>query len=335
MESNEMNINNTWIRCNDIFVNLKWFMSHRFTNGISLKSEHINREIELSDGNIRLNYVGLDIIVVDDEHEAVVQFEGEIEYILFYNGERLYTVVNSGAISDGLDCITKVETDFDSSINRHNKRMSLIGDSSRQCTDGVSIINYTMGRHIRFIKSLYLNCDTIFRFDTFIQNNMNLSIGDCSFVSLRNVSILVKDAYLSTDKKEINLRYVYGIPFSTIYGESLLVNDNIKAEECKYIRMHTPNFKRIAHSTLELDKDKYLDLSNIEYIQCLYVVGDNKDETYTLDFKDKYIIFMDDAVIFDGCKCHVILRTSNKDTYKVLKNCANSSNIKLEFTGEQ
>ena len=79
--------------------------------------------------------------------------------------------------------------------------MSLIGDSSRQCTDGVRIINYTMGRHIRFIKSLYLNCDTLFRFDTFIQNNMNLSIGDCSFVSLRNVSILVKDAYLSTDKK--------------------------------------------------------------------------------------------------------------------------------------
>lgn len=50
METNRTNIDNIWISCNDIFVNLKWFMSHRFTNGISLKSEHINREIELSDG---------------------------------------------------------------------------------------------------------------------------------------------------------------------------------------------------------------------------------------------------------------------------------------------
>lgn len=39
-----MHIDNTWIRCYKILINLKWFMSYRFLNGISLRGEHLQRE---------------------------------------------------------------------------------------------------------------------------------------------------------------------------------------------------------------------------------------------------------------------------------------------------
>lgn len=276
-------------------------MSHRFLNGISLRGEHLQRELELSNGNMKIECepnTELDIIDLNEENEIAVLFAGDLEYIIKYNDGGVY-IGNDGNVTDDITDMVKIETDFDSTVNRFNKRMGLIGDSSSQCTNGVGIINYTLGRQIRFLKSLNLKCDTIFRYNTFVKDDRNISVDDCSFVSLRNVSALVKGVYLSTNQKEINLRYIFGLPD---IGECLLVDDNIKAEECRYIRMHAPNFKRIDHSILELDKNKYLDFSNVEYIQglYLYVVGDNTNETYILDFKDKNVMIIDRNMGFMG-----------------------------------
>ena len=333
-----MHINNTWIKCeNGILINLKWMLQWRLMTGLNLSPKYIDREIELSKGNMKWDD-GSEHSVLDTSNYTARTIElAGAKYSIVSTDENRLDVYRTSF--DNYSDI-KIETDFDDKINKINRRLQLIGESKCMGTNGTYIFSREHCDRVRDVHQLENNALVCQRNDTNIPNNWRLNVDNSDFVSLNSV-YYIDEITLESTKEDKHLAY--------ISGESNIINigSNITIEEAAGINLSLPcNIKRIDRCMIDLNRYtsmRHIDLSDLEYIDQLLIKDDiesSKHQIHVIDFKDsKPILNKDSAsILFDVSVCKVLVTSRDRDTFEILKRSVETGisrdRVTVDYTGE-
>lgn len=333
-----MHINNTWIRCeNGVLINLKWALQWRLMTGLNLSPKYIDREIELSTGNMKWD---------DGSEHSILDVSNYTTKIIELAGAK-YSIVSTdknrlNAYRTSLDNYSdiKIDTDFDDKINKINRRLQLIGESKCMGTNGTYMFSREHCDRVRDVHQLENNTLVYQRNDTAIPNNWKLNVDNSDFVSLNSV-YYIDEITLETTKEDKHLAY--------ISGESNIVHvgSNITIEEAAGINLSLPcNIKRIDRCMIDLNRCKYMrriDLSGLEYIDQLFIKDDidsSKHQLHVIDFKDSKPILNKGgaSILFDVSMCKVLVTSRDRDTFEILKRSVETGisrdRVTVDYTGE-
>lgn len=367
-----MKVESTWLNIKDgesgkkLVVNLKWLLAWRSITGLCIKDEYINREIELSNGNLK--WVDKDFECLDI-HKPIIMFmfnrlrcvvhndKFNIEVITDLSdcGESMHETEEDQ--SDDIEKIRieeniakiKLETDLDAKVQKLNKRLSLLGSNNTyKTTNGTSIITMDESSKIDNYDDIVGNTLFTYEMDINVKKDLDLNVDNCDFVNLGGLKY--DDIALNSNKGK-HLQYINGY-VNEHDDSSLEIGSNISMEEAAMLNIwqinHMIDVKRVNECFLDLVfTPDYMDLSQLDYVDHLTITDEDgfmmDDKTKIIDFKDKFIIFK-------GAKYlkfyllnldKLIIRSSNKETYYAIGRIVDRLNspekriVKLEFTGEQ
>lgn len=342
-----MKVEYTWLHIKDgesgkkLVVNLKWLLAWRMTTGLLISDKYTDREIELSNGNLKW---------VDKDFECV----GISTAVNFKFNGACYTVYNDkfnirvdltlhNEFTDGIE----IETDFDEKVQKLNKRLSLLGsDGTYRITNGTNIINVDEHSKIHNYDDIVSN--TLFVYDDDIRLNKDLYLcaDDCDFVNLGGIQFDDIDLY---SNKEKYLQYING--YMTEHDDNFFnIDGNISMEEAHQVALVGERYKirakRIRYCFIRLaEVPDYTDLSYLDSIDSLTITDEGGLMAFgvqkVIDFKDKFIIFKNmQALQFYVFRSKLTIRSSNVETYNTLERMIDrlassiKQNVKLEFTGK-
>ena len=332
-----MHIDNTWIRCdNGILINLKWLLQWRLMTGLNLSPKYIDKEIEISKGNMKWDD-GSEHSILDISNDTVSTIElAGAKYCITSNKNGLHVyIVNSDSSSD-----IKIETDLDDKVSKINRRLQLIGDNKCMGTNGTYIFSREHCDKVRDVHQLENNALVYQRHDVAVPRNWRLNVDHSDFVSLNDI-FYIDEITLESTIGDKHLAY--------ISGESNIVHvgRNITIEEAAGINLSLPcNIKRTDRCMIDLNRCKdmrRIDLSCMEYIDQLFIRDDietRKHQIHVIDFKDSKPILNKGAasILFDVSMCNVLVTSSDRDTFEILQNSVKNGisrdRVLVDYTGE-
>lgn len=350
-----MKVESTWLNIKDggsgkkLVVNLKWLLAWRSITGLNISDKYVDREIELSNGNLKW---------VDKDFECIgihvrIAFKFNSIYYIVYNDKFHIKVELSLLEADVIYKnyhVIEIETDFDEKVQKLNKRLSLLGsDNAYKVTNGTNIININQHSRIHNYDDLVDN--TIFTYEdgVNIQKDLYLDVSDCDFVDFCGVQY--EDIELCSNKEKY-LQYING--YSTMFGNGgMLIEKTIHAEEASQVclcrnGMGIFDAKRVRKCYIDLAAyGNYIDLSGIDFIDTLEISDENCDyDAYSekqIDFGDKFILFSGPNPLEFNLynEANIKITSSNKETYDTIKKIVDRIEksrkryLALEFTEEQ
>lgn len=333
-----MHINNTWVKCeNGILINLKWLLHWRLMTGLNLSSKYIDREIELSKGNMKWDDGSEhSILDISNSNVRIIELTGA-KYSIVNTDENKLNVYRTSLDNDS---DIKIDTDFDDKINKINRRLQLIGESKCMGTNGTYIFSREYCDRVKDVHQLENNALVCQRNDNNIPNNWRLNVDNSDFVSLSSV-YYIDEIKLESTVKNKHLAYISG------EGNIINIGSNITIEEAAGISLSLPcNIKRIDRCMIDLNRCnsmRCIDLSGIEYIDQLFIKDDiesSKRQIHVIDFKDSKPILNKDkaSILFDVSICKVLVTSSDRDTFEILKRAVETgisrANVTVDYTGE-
>lgn len=333
-----MHINSTWIKCdNGILINLKWLLQWRLMTGLNLSSKYIDREIELSTGNMKWDD-GSEHDILDTSNNTVINIElAGAKYSIMSVHESHLNVYMLGADSSSY---MKIETDFDAQVNKINRRLQLIGDNKCMGTNGTYIFSREHCDKVRDVHQLENNALVYQRHDVAVPRNWRLNVDHSDFISLNDI-FYIDEITLESTIGDKQLAYISG-------GSNIVhVGRNIAIEEAAGINLSLPcNIKRTDRCMIDLNRCKNLrniDLSGMEYIDQLFINDDvetSKHQIHVIDFKDSKPILNKGgaSILFDVSRCNVLVKSSDRDTFEILQNSVKNGisrdRVLVDYTGE-
>lgn len=350
-----MKVEYTWLHIKDgesgkkLVVNLKWLLAWRMTTGLNISDRYVDREIELSNGNLK--WVDKDFECVGIRASIVFKFN-DIHYIVYndkFNIKADLVLLDRDEIFEN-EHVIKIETDYDEKVQKLNKRLSLLGsDNAYKITNGTNIINIDQHSKINNYDDLVNNTLFMYEDGINIQKDLYLDVSDCDFVDFGGVQY--EDIELCSNKEKY-VQYING--YSTMFGNGgMLIEKTIHAEEASQLclcrnGMGILDAKRVRKCYIDLAAyDDYIDLSGIDFIDTLQISDENCDyDAYSekqIDFGDKFIIFSGanplELDLYN--EANIRITSSNKKTYDTIKKIVNrveksrKRHLTLEFTGKQ
>ena len=350
-----MKVEYTWLHIKDgesgkkLVVNLKWLLAWRLTTGLNISDRYVDREIELSNGNLK--WVDKDFECVGIRASIVFKFN-DIHYIVYndkFNIKADLVLLDRDEIFEN-EHVIKIETDYDEKVQKLNKRLSLLGsDNAYKITNGTNIINIDQHSKINNYDDLVNNTIFMYEDGINIQKDLYLDVSDCDFIDFGGVQY--EDIELCSNKEKY-VQYING--YSTMFGNGgMLIEKTIHAEEVSQLclcrnGMGILDAKRVRKCYIDLAAyDDYIDLSGIDFIDTLQISDENCDyDAYSekqIDFGDKFIIFSGanplELDLYN--EANIRITSSNKKTYDTIKKIVNrveksrKRHLTLEFTGKQ
>lgn len=313
----------------DLEMNAKWFIEYRFM-GLSMRPELINKEIALSNGNIRkiVPRVATDgkgqllkrhvYVFKPGISVAITPVGDELKGIYSYTNKKTYT-----------------ESSLDTEIDKLNRRMRLIGSDRQFSTDGVSLVQIididelkkedASSRNIKIKRKSSSIRDTCM-----IKECVDINVDRLDFLNIRSYEF--KGVRLIGNK---HLRYIEVNPIDSYklnMGEGvtceMIQNANLTASDMNKI-------KRIYNCSIS---ENFVDLSNIDYISSMgLMLGENTGSETHIHFGDKFVIMSTNS-IFRIEEKDLRITYSNPDMSCVLRKFAHRANgvmgkVKLVYEG--
>lgn len=347
-----MDIEKVWLRWTEdvenhryLLINLYWFLKYRSLGLyapriIGRDIEHIlnmskdvarkqlEYEIALSNGN--MVWEGTRDIAED----MIVNSESGDDIFAFFINNSCVEVI----ITCGIGCIyadwyymhghqishcNNIILNAGIENEKLSKRLSLIGSDSRILTDGVDDVEVT-----RYITSDLIqdHRNYVVTRQTFkaLYNRIDIDVSKCTFKNLRGIKCTAIRIF-GTNK---NLRYIR----FTGRLAYVSIDKDINIEQCQDLNLTADNcrgIKRLTNCSIAVNDT--LDLSNIDYINDLYVASSEA----ALDFGNKYVILTDNQAIHNHGDM-LKIRYSNPKMTDALNDIRdhNFRKITLEYYGE-
>lgn len=301
----------------DLEMNVKWFIEHRCL-GMSIRPELINKEMDLSNGNIRkiVPRVATDgkgqlmkrhvYVFKPGISVAITPVGDELKGIYSYTNKKTYT-----------------ESSLDTEIDKLNRRMSLIGSDRQFSTDGVSLVQIididdlkkedASSRNIMIKRKPSSIRDTCM-----IKECVDINVDRLDFLNI--ISHEFKGVRLTGNK---HLRYIKVNPIDSYKLNmdegvtcEMIQNANLKASDMNKI-------KRIYNCSIS---ENFVDLSNIDYISSMGLMLDENTGSEThIHFGDKFVIMSTNS-IFRIEEKDLRITYSNPDMSDIIRRFAKKEN---------
>lgn len=305
----------------DLKMNVKWFLEHRCL-GMSIKPELINKEIALSNGNIRRV---VPRAVTDDRGQLlkrhVYVFKPGISVAITPVGDELkgiYSYTNKK---------TYTENSLDTEIDKLNRRMSLIGSDRQFSTDGVSLVQIididelkkedASSRNIMIKRKPSSIRDAC----VVVKECIDINVDKLDFLNLKNYEF--KGVRLTGNKHlryiEVNPTDSYKLNMSEGVTCEMVHNANLTASDMNKI-------KRIYNCSIS---ENFVDLSNIDYISSMGLMLDENTGSEThIHFGDKFVIMSTNS-IFRIEEKDLRITYSNPDMTDIIRRFAKNANAMI------
>lgn len=313
----------------DLEMNVKWFIKYRFM-GLSMRPELINKEIALSNGNIRR-------VEVDEERPLfgrhVYLFKNKLSVVIDHVADEI-----KGMIGYYTESAVLTKTSLDDEIDKLNKRLSLVGSKRQFSTDGVSLVQLINTDELTLKDASTVNICT--KMTPFVNKSI-CSINECVDINVDKLDFLnvrrykFKGLHFTGHK---HLRYLVANARIELYNYDITMGDGVTFEMAESVNILPGNMTKIKRLYNCATKENFIDLSNVDYISHggLCLDGETGAETH-LHFGDKYVMITEHS-IFRSTEQDIRITYSNPDMSGVLRKFAHRANgvmgkVKLVYEG--
>ena len=308
----------------DLKMNVKWFLEHRCL-GMSIKPELINKEIALSNGNIRRVVPrAVSGVATDDNGQLLRRY-----LYTFKNGISVEITPVSGELK-GIyrytDRKSYTETNFDAEIDKLNRRMSLVGSDRQFCTDGISLVQVIdiddlKKEDVSSGNVVVIRKPSSIRDTCVVKECIDINVDKLDFLNLKNYEF--KGVRLTGNK---HLRYIEVNPTDSYM---LDMDDGVTCEMVHNANLTASDMNKIKRIYNCGTHESFVDLSNIDYISEMGLMLDENTGSEThIHFGDKFVIMSANS-IFRIEEKDLRITYSNPDMTDIIRRFAKNANAMI------